>query len=284
MGTDFSAGAGAGSSTDLIPNGQMAWVVIAFRETKISKTSGGRMADLELTIDDGQPYARRKLWYNLLDPMDTNHKPGGREMGMAALTRILEAHRWGGRQEAFNEDWFKANGGYVVDSYQPHDPSFAGLHLMRAAVKIKVKPAENGYAEGNDIAEFLSPNPKSASFKSYEKLRQGIYNATAQPAAAQGSLGFGAAAAPAFTTPAQPASGGFGAAQATAQPAATFAPQGGQPVVGGTHFGASSPTSTAAQTPAHVASPAAASAYPSSPAPVMGAGAGWLQQAQQPAG
>lgn len=267
---DFSGGAGSGSSTDLLPNGQLAFVVVGFREIKVGP-SGGKYIDVELTIDDNQPFARRKVWTRIMDPMDPNNSDGAKQMGMAHIARILEAARWGTQSGPFNEEAFKGQGGYVIGDY-------ADLHGLRAAVKIKVQPARDGYDAKNDVAEFLSPNPKSASFKTWEKLVAGTFNVSAnagQPAA-QPSFAFGGGAA----QPAQqPSTTGFGRPQGVPQ----------QPVQGaapfqtaGTHQ-AAAPTNTPAGSPVNASASHSegAQAHPGQPAPAFPGGASWLQQAQQ---
>lgn len=264
---DFSGGAGAGSSTDLLPNGQLAFVVVGFREVKTGP-SGGRYVDIELTIDDNQPFARRKVWTRIMDPMDPNNSDSAKQMGMAHITRILEAARWGTQNGPFNEEAFKGQGGYVIGDY-------ADLHGLRAAVKIKIQPARDGYDAKNDIAEFLSPNPKSASFKTWEKLVAGTFNvsANAGPPAAQPSFAFGGQPAP--QQPAQQPAG-WPQQGAPQQPASGAAPFGNATTFPG--YAGTPPTAAPSGT---ATVPPSDAAQPQQPAPAFPGGASWLQQAQQ---
>jgi hypothetical protein len=195
---DFSAGAGAQSPQSLIPNGQLAWVVINVRGIKQSQ-KGGSYLDVELTIDDNQPYARKKIWEMIGHPFDQNNSEAYRQMGMIAITRILECN------------------GASPDkpgSYSLTD--FTALTGKRAAIKIKIENGTGGYDDKNKVAEWLTPNPASGSGnKDFVKLTQGQFNAQAQPVQTQQpqtGFGFGG----------QPQGG-----QPAAQPGFQQAPQGG---------------------------------------------------------
>jgi hypothetical protein len=214
---DFSGAAGAGPSTDLIPHGQLAAAVLTVRGVKDSKDINpktgqrGRYLDCELTILDGQPFARRKVWTRIQDPTHGGNTPEGNQAGMAQIGRILECGRFG-IKEGFNQQAFQAAGGYVTQ-----DPQYGELNGLTVAIKIKIEKGTNGYADKNDIAEFLSPNPASASFATLQRLMRGEYGGTAQPQrpAAQGSFGFGQQA----PAPQQPAAAPGRFAGASGQPA-----------------------------------------------------------------
>lgn len=268
---DFSGGAGAGSPMDLIPNGQLAWVVITFRETKIGASKGTKYHDLELVLDAGQPYERRKVWHNLMDPLHAENSDAAKAMGMADITRILEGGRWGTRG-AFDQATFAQQGGYQMNAFEE-------LNGIRAAVKLKIEKGTGGYADKNVVAEFLSPNPVSSGHKGWNDLVAGRYNVTAAAPAAGG--GFGApAAAPA------PAAGGFGA---PATPAPAPQPQQQAPAAAPAQapqgvaqtapapFGASSAQPSTA--PTQTAAPAQASASTSPSNPPQADPNNWMAQA-----
>ena len=183
---DFSQGAGQDGPSSLIPNGQLAFAIMTVRGVKASK-AGGQYLDIELTIDDNQPYARKKLWDMIGDPQHPGNSPEYREMGMRSIARILEAGRGAGPHN--------------TAAYQLTD--YSHLSGLRVAIKIGVSPAKDGYEEKNKVAEYLTPNPQSAASKDWQRLSAGEYN-KAKPAAS------GFAAAPA---------GGFGSQQPAPQPA-----------------------------------------------------------------
>src|SRR3546814_3576824 len=64
---DFSGSAGARTNFDPIPHGQLAFAIFSLRGIKQSQ-SGGQYLDVELTLDDGQPFARRKIFDMIMDP------------------------------------------------------------------------------------------------------------------------------------------------------------------------------------------------------------------------
>ena len=185
---DFSQGAGQDGPSSLIPNGQLAFAIMTVRGVKPSK-AGGQYLDIELTIDDGQPYARKKLWDMIGDPQHPGNSPEYREMGMRSIARILEA----GRNAGPSNPAAYSIGGYT------------DLSGLRVAIKIGVEKGKDGYEDKNRITEYLTPNPQSSAHKDFQRLLAGEYNKAA-PAAA--TTGFGA-----------PPAGGFGSPQPSAQPA-----------------------------------------------------------------
>jgi hypothetical protein len=193
MKMDFSSGAGAASNFDLIPNGQLAWAILSVRGTKGSQ-SGGQYLDIELTLDDNQPFARRKLFDMIGDPHFAGNSEAYRQMGLIAITRILEAGRGAGPNNM---------AGYQLADYSQ-------LSGLRVPIKIKVEKGTGGHDDKNRVAEYLTPNPASQSgHKGFVALQAGQYGATAAKPAAAAS-GFGQ---PAATGAAQP---GFSAAPAPA--------------------------------------------------------------------
>lgn len=251
MAMDFSAGAGQGSSSDLIPNGQLAFAVIGFRGVKLTqapnKDTGkhGQYVDLELTFDDNQPFARRKVWHKLSDPLFPDNSEAARQRGMADISRILEIGNNAGPNN---------QAGYQI-------PDYSALHGKRVAIKVGIKKGDNGFADQNKVADFLTCNPTSSTFKTYEKLLKGEFNvggvsAPAAPAQ-QAFPGFGATQAAAAT--AAPVVG-FGAASAVAQTG------GGFQVTQAAAFAVSAP-----QVSAPAATGAASPSNPAQPA--------WLAQA-----
>ena len=202
----FAGQAGAGQDMDnsLLPDNQMAFVRINYRELHTNTNTGTRSLDLELTICENQPYAGRKIWMYMADPFWSQNSEKYNEMGKVHFARILEIGNNAGPNNL---------AGYDIGAWPD---GFQNLNGMVAAVRIGIEKGENGYSDKNKVVEFLSNNPDSASFKMYEALTQGHYNwnefkkakkaaggdavASQQQAAPQQQQMFGAAQA---TTPAQ---------------------------------------------------------------------------------
>lgn len=254
---DFSGTAGASSDFDLLPKGQLAFAVLTVRGVKAS-ASGGQYIDCELTIDQGQPYAGRKLWDMIGDPFHAGNSEKYRNMGMLAITRILETGRNAG----------------------PHNPAgyqlndFSELSGLRVAIKIGVEEGTGGHEDKNRVAEWLTPNPASQSgYKGFEKLLKGDVSPNGGTSAGAG--GFGAPAATGGAT-----TGGFGNASGSAAPSGpATAPTPGfgniQPGFQQPPASISAATGVSATTAASPSSTTPAAASPSDP----GATPGWLQQA-----
>lgn len=183
---------------DLIPQNQLAWVVLKLREIKTA-ASGTRYLDVELTVDEGQPYAKRKLWINIMDPLAASNSDGAKNMGLMMLRRILETAL-----------------GATPDNPQSYQQlqDYQQLNGMRVPVKISVKKEKDPrYDDKNDV-EFLSPHSSVKSVvKAYDALvHEGVYNLKDLEGEATG----GSAGAP-------PQQAGFG------NPPASSAPPQGQP-------------------------------------------------------
>lgn len=176
---DFSAGAGAQTPNSIIPNGALLWVVINMRGIKPNPNTGTSSLDLELTVDDNQPFARKKLWQFIGDPMHPGNSEGYRQQGMVAVTRILEAGRQAGPHNP---------AGYQIADY-------SALNGLRVPVKIGIEAGKDGYDDKNKVAEWLTPNPASQSgYKLFVKLQSGDHNLPSAQPAAQGGFaqaGFG---------------------------------------------------------------------------------------------
>ncbi len=192
---DFSAGAGISTGGgDPIPNGALLWVIVNVRGKKPTK-SGGSYIDIELTVDEGQPFARRKIWTKVGDPMDMGNGENYRQMGMVAVSRMLESGRSAGPNNP---------AGYNIADYSQ-------LSGLRVPVKVKIEAGQNGYDDKNDVGEWLTPNPQSGCAKLYQRLVSGDHGVTQKAQPQQPVSGFG----------------GFGSQQQTTQPQAQ--PSFGQP-------------------------------------------------------
>lgn len=200
---DFSQGAGQDGPSTLIPNGQLAFAIMTVRGVKPSK-AGGQYLDIELTIDDNQPYARKKLWDMIGDPAFAGNSPEYREMGMRSIARILETGRNAGPNNP---------GGYQLTDY-------AHLSGLRVAIKIGVEKGKDGYEDKNRVAEYLTPNPQSSAHKDFQLLVSGVFNkAKAATPAATG--GFGSQQPPAPDGFGNAPGNAFAAAGAATSPATT---------------------------------------------------------------
>jgi hypothetical protein len=202
-----------GQSNDLIENGFVCWAQCLVRGLKVSNNTGSRYLDLELTISEGQKNERRKLWVNVMDFTFDKNSEGARNMGIAAIQHMLEAN-----------GTFRAD---KPESYAQFDQSgiegiAQALDQTQVAIRVKVEKGRDGYADRNTVGDWLSPNPKSRSFKIFQALMEKgahVYGAVPAVPAPQSGFGFAppaqapAAPAPTFGTapaasPAAPAVGG----------------------------------------------------------------------------
>lgn len=246
---DFSGSAGAATSFDVIPSGYLAFAVLNVKGIKNS-AKGGAYLDVELTIDQGQPYAGRKVFEMIGDPQNAGNSEAYRQMGTVAITRILEAGRGAGPNNM---------AGYQLANYEQ-------LSGLRVAVKLKIEPGTDPHPDKNKVAEWLTPNPASQSgYKGWERLAKGDHGLTAAAPAGQAQGGFG----------------GFGAAARPAAQAGGFGNAGGAATVAGSGFGtpagnaATSATTGSSTSSGFAATTPAQTTSPSNP----GATPGWLAQA-----
>ena len=263
---DFSRGAGQTTGTDVIPNGTLLWVIFNLRGLKSSQ-AGGEYLDVELTVDEGQPFERRKIWEMIGNPEHSGNSDQYRQMGQTTIARILECCNNAGPHNL---------AGYNL-------PRFEMLSGLRVPIKVGVKPAKDGYEAKNRVAEWLTPNPASGSgYKDFARLMKdgpGVpaQASTQRPIGGQATMGFGQPAAAVA-----PAPGGFGAPAAPAAAAGGFGGQaaggfGGQPTAG---FQQPAPQGGFAPTAA--AGSQAAGFAPSATSPLSEPQAGgWLAQANR---
>lgn len=194
FGADQSFG---GQSNDLIENGFLCWAHVIVRGLKTSERTGSRYLDLELTISEGQKNERRKIWVNVMDFTYEHNSEGARSMGIAAIQHMLEA-----------AGVFRAD---QPETYSQFDQGGIeqiahALDQTQVAIRVKVEKGRDGYADRNTVGDWLSPNPKSRSFKMFSALAE------------KGAHVYGATAAAPAAAPK------FGAAPVAAQPAAAFTP------------------------------------------------------------
>lgn len=167
-------------SNDIIPKNSLVWCVFALRGLKNSRETNGRYLDVELTVCEGQPYARRKIWTMIGDPYDANNKEEFRTMGTATIRRILEACKGANPQ--------------IPESYSLN--AFEDLNGLVVPVLVTVQKGNKEYPDDKNGADFLSPySGLKKIVESYKLLTEGkhFYGKEEAPApAAQGNM-FGTA-------------------------------------------------------------------------------------------
>lgn len=174
---------------ELIPANTLAFCVLKVQAIKVSQ-NGGRYASLELTIDRG-PYERRKVFSMVGDPTDANNSEKYQQMSLAALQHMLEA------AGIFRYD---QPASYTAFANASFEQVMQALDGRTVAIKTKIEKGTGGYEDKVAVADWLSPNPASRTFKKWAEL--------AAPAAPiQGFAGQAApvAPAPAYAPPAAPA-------------------------------------------------------------------------------
>lgn len=193
----FNQQSGVGSPLDLIPRGYLCWARLSFNGMKVSTSTGSRYGEIDLTISDGQPFARKKIFTRIADPDYENNSEGYRSMGMVALTRMLESSGLIDVKDPASYE--KYNGKNCENVLMLLD----GRHV---AIKVKVDPGKEGYSDKNEVGEFLTPNEASQSCKHFIKLTNGDHginlDAKGKPVAGPGSV------------PTAPRPGSFGAGEA----------------------------------------------------------------------
>lgn len=240
---DFSNSAGAASSFDLLPKGALLFAILTVKGVK-STAKGGGYLDCELTIDEGQPYAGRKIFEMIGDPQNAGNSEKYREMGTVAITRILECRGAGPDNMA----------GYQINSYDQ-------LSGARVGIMVKVEAGTDGHQDKNKVGEWLTSNPASQSGnKGWVKLIAGDHGLPKAPAGNSGQGGFGS-----LGSAAAPAAAAFGNGGGQAAAASGFQEPAGN---------AASPAADPAHSTQDFAPPATTSH--SEPA---GTTPGWLAQA-----
>lgn len=205
----FNQQSGVGSPMDLLPRGYLCWAKVTFRGMKVSQNTGSRYGDIELTIADNQPFARKKIFTRLADPDYQENSEDYRKMGMTGLTRMLEAAQIVNPEDPASYE--KLNGKRCEEVLMMLDNKYV-------AIKVKVEPGTQGYEDKNDVGDYLTPNSQSQSYKAYVKLTNGDHGNTGGGQQKGGGGGFGSAGG----APVAPRPTGFGSggAAATAEPPA----------------------------------------------------------------
>lgn len=156
--------AGVDTGGDLIPKGQLAFATITKVEPRVSQ-SGRRYAALTLVINPGQPFERRNLWHNFMDPTDAEHKAVTKQIAMSDLAKVLEVGK--GANPETNPD------GYKIDN-------LTDLMGLTVAIRVGIEKGTGGYDDKNRV-EFISPNPKGSTAKHFKNLKDGVFNPDGPP-------------------------------------------------------------------------------------------------------
>jgi len=157
---------------ELVPQGTLSRAILSVEKQGFSKPNpekgtagGGEYYECKITLV-GAPYEKRTIFHYLLNPEDPKHTQQGRDLGLGALVRMLEAT---GVFEPANPASYR--------SMTFRDAVGALLAAQGAgktiAIEVGVQKGTGGYQDKNVIRAFLSPNPKSDSYKKWQKLQEG---------------------------------------------------------------------------------------------------------------
>ena len=177
-----TAGQGQDMSNTLIPNNQLAFANIGIKGIKTNANTGKRSMELELTIAEGQPYAGRKVWMFVADPAwEQNYEKNPSKPNAPSYGEIARIHI-GRILEVGNNASPQNPNGYNISSIE----QLAG---MTCAIQIGVEKGtvdqQTGrqYSDKNTVVQFLSNNPESSTFQTFQKLAGGVYNTDGNAAA-----------------------------------------------------------------------------------------------------
>jgi hypothetical protein len=169
---------------ELIPKGTVAQAILVVKERKNSQSTGGDYVSIELAIQGGQ-YNNRRVFGMLCNPFDANNSEVWRQMGIGAITRILES------KGVFNPEH--------PESYEQfNDGEFANImdaiNGAGVVIKVGIDKGKDGRADRNSIADWGSPNPASNGHKLWAQATEGSAPAPAPVPAAKAAAPAAAAA------------------------------------------------------------------------------------------
>lgn len=216
MPNSFSPKSGLNSPMDLIPKGFLCWCKVTFTGMKTSQQTGSRYGEIDLTVADNQPFARKKIFTRVGDPDFEGNTQAYRDMGMAALTRMMESANLVDPNDAASYE--KMNGKTTEQVLMLLDNKYV-------AIKVKVDIGKDGYNDKNEVGEYLTPNPATPNYKLYVKLTNGDHGVEVT-VTGKGPGGFGNGGNGA---PAVPAKTGFGSGAVAQTPPAVPERQGFNP-------------------------------------------------------
>jgi hypothetical protein len=168
---------------ELIPKGTVAKAILVVKERKSSQSTGGDYLSIELVIQGGQ-YNNRRVFGMICNPFDENNSEVWRQMGIGAITRILES------KGVFN---YEDPESYEQFNSGDFNQIIEALNGAEVVIKVGIDKGKDGRADRNSIADWGSPNPASNGHKLWLQATDGNTPAPAPVPAAK-------AAAPAAAT------------------------------------------------------------------------------------
>lgn len=157
----FSSQSGIGQVGELVPHGTLSRAILNFRGFKNSRETNGEYLDIELILIGGD-YEKRRVFDMIMNPFDMQNSEAARRMGLLALTRILEHQGYFDPNDEVSYSRYEGAG--MLDILED-------IKGREVAIKIKVEPGNNGHADKNRVAEWLTPNEKAGNgHKDWVKL------------------------------------------------------------------------------------------------------------------
>lgn len=173
---------------ELIPKGTVAKAVLVVKERKSSQSTGGDYLSIELAIQGGQ-YNNRRVFGMICNPFDENNSEAWRQMGIGAITRILES------RGVFN---YEDPASYEQFNSGDFNQIIEALNGAEVVIKVGIDKGKDGRADRNSISDWGSPNPSSNGHKLWNQANESAPEAKAPVPAAK-------TAAPAATVGKKPA-------------------------------------------------------------------------------
>lgn len=143
---------------DLIPAGTLSFGVVSMSDKGIgtSSATGGEYANLVITLYGNKDVEKRKIYHLLPNPLDKLNSDAWRQMGISALTRILEANGF------FN---FADPESYKKLSYEgvTFEDMLEQILGTDCAVEVGIEKGTDGRDDKNSIKNWLTPSTDKAS-------------------------------------------------------------------------------------------------------------------------
>jgi hypothetical protein len=167
---------------DLIPAGTLAKAIFVVRDIKTGQSSGARYLDCELVIQGGQ-YDNRRIFTVICDPWDENTGEKAREMGIGAITRLME------QTGVFKPENAASYAALDNATIQDVAVRMQGKHV---AFAVGIQKGKDGYGDKNTVKDWASPNPGSNGHKIHEAIMSGASSLGTKATPAPASSAFGA--------------------------------------------------------------------------------------------
>ena len=160
---------------ELIPKGTVAKAVLVVKERKSSQSTGGDYLSIELAIQGGQ-YNNRRVFGMVCNPFDENNSEVWRQMGIGAITRILES------RGVFN---YEDPASYEQFNSGDFNQIIEALNGAEVVIKVGIDKGKDGRADRNSISDWGSPNPSSNGHKLWRQANESAPEAKAPVPAAK---------------------------------------------------------------------------------------------------